>query len=422
MPAATVDRISARSSARLHAPEVPTADLRRERRHHAIAHDPAPVTLVCGPAGCGKTRMLASWAAATTSAGAAVAWLSLEPGDGRPGPLWSGILAALWATGRFAEGSRLGDLRAPPHEIAPAFVDTVVDELTAVGEDVWLVLSSRTDPPIALPRLRLEGRRRELRAEELAFTVEETARFLHETGITLPDASIHLLHARTEGWVAGLRIAAIALNGSDDAEGLIERFSGDGHAVADYLVSEVLTALPEPTRDFLLRTSICRQLDVELAQRLAEREDAAEVLESFARQNLFTSRLGRDRRTYRYHELFRTDLTAELRRTRPGEEHTPHAVASDWLAAADQPLHAMTHLVLAVQVIGWSSWSAGTGCRPSSADSTPRAASSRCSRCTGPSPRWSSTTWTRRTDGWRASTWAASSTGPIGPWRPSQPP
>jgi LuxR family transcriptional regulator, maltose regulon positive regulatory protein len=365
---------------RLHPPMVRVADLRRDRLRRAIGDDPAPVTLVCGPAGAGKTTLLASWAPGIGAAGVALAWLSLDRDDGQDGGLWAGILAALRSTGRFPAGSRLHHLRGPPREVAPAFVDTVAAEIAALGEPIWLVLddlhlleregalaslqllvrrqpatlrlvlSSRTDPPVGLPRLRLEGRLRELRTADLAFTVEETARLLRSEGIRVPEASVRLLHARTEGWVAGIRIAALALAVTDDPGGLIARFSGDDHAVADYLASEVLAALPAQTLAFLLQTSICSTVDVELARRLTGREDAAAVLDALERQNLFTTRSGRNRDRYRYHELFRTYLAAELRRTRPREQRHLHTESADWLATQNEPLHAMGHLLHAGRV------------------------------------------------------------------------
>jgi LuxR family transcriptional regulator, maltose regulon positive regulatory protein len=380
MAPALADRTSTRLPARFQPPAGRPDDLRRQRLHHLIARDPAPVTLVCGPAGAGKTTLLSSWAASLGAAGDGLAWLSLDRHDRQDGGLWAGILAALLATGRFPASSRLHHLRGPPREVAPAFVEVLAEQIAGIGEPLWLVLddlhvlehedvfaslqllvgcqpsalrlvlSSRTDPPVGLPRLRLEGRLRELRAAELAFTLEETARLLRNQGITVSDASVRLLHARTEGWAAGIRIATLALAVSDDPGGLIARFSGDDHAVADYFASEVLAALPARTRAFLLDTSICSTVDVELAWRLTEREDAAAVLDSLERQNLFTTRSGRGRDRYRYHELLRTYLAAELRRTSPREQRHLHTVTADWLVTQDEPMHAMSHLLRAERV------------------------------------------------------------------------
>ena len=362
-------------SARLRPPAPGPSDLPRARLVRAFTDDPAPVTLVCAPAGSGKTSLLATWAATATDA--TVAWLSLDRHDDDPGRLWSGVLGALRATGRFPVGARLHELIAPVGEVASAFVDALVSEMAALGEPVWLVLddvhvlrraatidsltllirrldpgihlvlASRSDPPIGLPRLRLEGRLRELRSTDLAFTLEEAAASLASRTVALPEASLRAMHERTEGWVAGIRIAGLALQDAEDTEEFVERFSGDDHAVADYLVTEVLAALPEPTRDFLRRTSICTQVGVDLARHLTGRADAVGVLVELERDNVFTRRLGRGRDTYRYHELLRTYLTAELRRSAGDLERELHGLAADFYEQRGEFLHAMEHLARA---------------------------------------------------------------------------
>jgi LuxR family transcriptional regulator, maltose regulon positive regulatory protein len=368
-------RLTVELSPRLRPLAARPTDLSRERLLRVFAEDPAPVTLVCAPAGAGKTSLLASWVA--TAADATIAWLSLDRHDDDPGRLWTGILGALRATGRFPAGARLHQLVAPVGEVAPAFVDAVVAEMAALGEPVWLVLddvhvlrhaqaldslallvrrlhpnihlvlASRADPPLGLPRLRLEARLRELRAADLALTLDEAAAFLASEGVALPESSLRTLHDRTEGWVAGIKIAALALQDDGDAEQVVARFGGDDHAVADYLVTEVLAALPAPTREFLLRTSICTQIPVDLAQRLTGRLDAAPVFEALERDHVFTRRLGRGRDVYRYHELFRTFLAAELRRTEGDLERELHRLAADFYEHRGELLHAMEHLVRA---------------------------------------------------------------------------
>ena len=362
-------------SARLRAPAPGPSDLKRDHLLEVLTDDPAPVTLVCAPAGSGKTSLLATWVATTPDA--AIAWLSLDRHDDDPGRLWSGILAALRATGRFPTGARIHELVAPVGEVAPAFVDALVAELSALGEPVWLVLddvhvlrhaqaldslallvgrldpdshlvlASRSDPPLGLPRLRLAGRLRELRATDLAFTLDEAAAFVASQGVALSHASLRALQERTEGWVAGVKIAALALQDADDPEEFVARFGGDDHAVADYLVTEVLAALPAPTRDFLLRTSVCTPIGVGLAQRLTARADAAAVLDELERDNVFTRRLGRGRDTYRYHELLRTFLAAELRRTEGDLERELHRLAAEVHEQRGEFLHAMEHLARA---------------------------------------------------------------------------
>ena len=361
---------------RLRPPSPSPSELPRENLLRWLDHDPTtPVTLVCGHAGAGKTSLLAAWATAATRDGRLVAWYALDRFDDDPVLLWNGVLAALRATEGFPPTSALHDLVAAPHQVAGAFVEVVVEAVEALGTPVSLVLddvhlltapaavdavarlarrtsdgfrlvlASRSNPPIGLPRLQLEGRFRELRDEDLAFTDQETTTYLEGRGFDLPSSSIRTLQARTEGWVAGVRIAALALAGSDDRCGLIERFGGDDHAVADYLVTEVLANLGEDRRRFLLRTSVCSLLRVDLARELSGRDDAGVLLDELERDHVLTRRQGRTREVYRYHELFRTYLLAELRRTESGIERQLHRSAAAWHAAHGEPLEAIDHLI-----------------------------------------------------------------------------
>jgi LuxR family transcriptional regulator, maltose regulon positive regulatory protein len=357
-------------------PQGPSStELPRERLLGWFDRPPAPVTLVCAHAGAGKTSLVAAWATAAVQDGRLVAWYDLDRFDDDPGLLWSGILAALRSTRGSSATSELDDLVAAPHEVTGAFVDAVVGAVEDLGAPVWLVLDdvhvitnpdaigslarlarrasddfhlvlvSRNDPPIGLPRLRVEGRLRELRGKDLAFTTEETATYLAELGLELPRTSVDTLQARTEGWAAGVRIAALALAGTDDRCALVERFGGGDHAVADYLVTEVLANVDEERRAFLLRTSVCPLLRVDLARALSGREDAGSLLDVLERDHVFTQRLGRTREAYRYHELMRTYLLAELRRVDPGAERQLHRTAAVWHASHGEPLHAIDHLV-----------------------------------------------------------------------------
>jgi LuxR family transcriptional regulator, maltose regulon positive regulatory protein len=360
---------------RLRPPGPSSTELPRERLLRWFDHPPAPVTLVCGHAGAGKTSLVAAWATAAARDGRLVAWYDLDRFDDDPGLLWHGILEALRSTGGFPPTSAINDLVASPHEVPGAFVDTVAGAVEELDPPVWLVLDdvhvvtnpdaigslarlarrasdgfhlvlvSRNDPPIGLPRLRVEGRLRELRGEDLAFTTEETAAYLADQGLELPRSSVDTLQARTEGWAAGVRIAALALAGTDDRCAMVERFGGDDHAVADYLVTEVLANVDEERRAFLLRTSVCPLLRVDLARALSGREDAGSLLEALERDHVFTQRLGRTREAYRYHELMRTYLLAELRRVDPAAERALHRTAAVWHAAHGEPLHAIEHLV-----------------------------------------------------------------------------
>jgi LuxR family transcriptional regulator, maltose regulon positive regulatory protein len=368
------DRVPAVST-RLRPPSPSASELPRERLLRWLDHAPTPVTLVCGHAGAGKTSLLAAWATGATQGGRLVAWYALDRFDDDPVLLWDGILAALRATGGFPPTSALHDLVASPLLVAGAFVDAVVEAVEGLGSPVSLilddvhlltapaavdavarlarrtsdafrlVLASRSNPPIGLSRLQLEGRLRELRGDDLAFTDLETTAFLEGQGLELSSTSIHTLQERTEGWAAGVRIAALALAGTDDRAAMVERFGGDDHAVADYLVTEVLANLTEDRRGFLLRTSVCSLLRAGLARELSGRDDAGVLLDELERGQVLTRRQGRTRDVYRYHELFRTYLLAELRRSEPGIERDLHRSAAAWHAAHGEPLQAIDHLI-----------------------------------------------------------------------------
>lgn len=367
-----VSRATADVPARLRPPVVTSTEIPRERLVRAL-EVPNPVALVCGPAGSGKTSLVASWVAQQDTP---TAWVSLDRHDDDPGRLWTSVLTALRGTGLFPPGARLHDLAAPVGDVAPTFVETVMDAIGEQGgplllvlDDVHalhdaaaldsvrmlahqvpsflrLVLVSRSEPPIGLPRLRLRGLVTDLGPTELAFTPQESAELAARQGVELPEDALQLLQERAEGWVAGITIAVMAMGGTEDPEAFVERFGGDDHAVADYLISEVLTTLPDDVRAFLQRTSICAEVNPGLAQQLTGRTDAGAVLETLVRENTFTRRLGRGRATYRYHELLRTFLMADLRRNDPDAETDLHRVAATWLAESE-PLHAMEHLVAA---------------------------------------------------------------------------
>jgi LuxR family transcriptional regulator, maltose regulon positive regulatory protein len=361
-------------------PPGPRSAIERTRLLDHLIGCRAPVTLVCGPAGAGKTVLCTDVASRLRRDGDAVAWITVDPRDDDAARLWSNIVAALRGTGRFDPGSRLHELVAPPAAVLPGFIDRVLAEVEALDEELWLVLddvhelrgtialasleqlvhrappglrlvlSSRRDPELGLARLRLDGRLLELRAADLAFTVDEVAACLSVRGLELPPATVRTLHERTEGWVAGVRIAILALTSPGATTDLIDAFDGDDHAVADYLVTEVLARIPEDARRFLLETGVCATLEVGLARHLTGRADAAEVLARLERENAFTVRSGRGRDVYRYHELFRTFLRAELRRADPAAERRLHGEAARWLLAHGDPLHAMEHLIAAGDV------------------------------------------------------------------------
>jgi LuxR family transcriptional regulator, maltose regulon positive regulatory protein len=195
-----------------------------------------------------------------------------------------------------------------------------------------LVLSSRCDPPLSLPRLRLAGRLWELRAAQMRFSPAEATELYERSGLHLTSAQVGLLHRRTGGWAAGLRLAALGLAASADPDEFLSQFSGDERSVADYLVGEVLAGLPEDVQEFLRVISISEPIPSGLATELSGRQDAGSVLTTLERQTALVSSTPPQRDTYCIQELLRTNLLADLRRHGPNRVAELHVVAAQWWA------------------------------------------------------------------------------------------
>ena len=236
-----------------------------------------------------------------------------------------------------------------------------VDERSTVGDiahliklappQLRIVLSTRSDPPIPLDRYRLSGQLVEIRAAELAMTVDETRDMLGDVADQLSEIEIVALCERTEGWAAAIRLAAISLESAEDPHRFVADFAADDRAISDYLLNEVLDQQPEDLRTFLLRTSLPDRLTAELAAELTGRTDAGAVLAELARRNLFLHRHGRQAGTYRYHSLFRSFLQAELMRERPNEVRELHRVVASWCVVRGSVTERIRH------AIGAEDWS-----------------------------------------------------------------
>jgi LuxR family transcriptional regulator, maltose regulon positive regulatory protein len=336
--------------------------------------DPGPhATLVCAPAGSGKTTLLADWLR-TRRAGpdAAVAWVSLGAEDNDPRVLWSSVLVALGRSGAWSGGVSPAGLRAPdcrPDAVfTVAFHSTfarasrtpvvlVLDDVHEITEpaalagldlllrnpppDLRLILAARFEPPLALPRLRLEGRIRDVDAAALAFTATEAEAFLRDHDVRLSAADLRRILTVTEGWAAGLRLAAMSLRGAPDPGDRVTAFGGDQRAVADYLEHEVLARQEPSVRRFLLDTSVGAPVTVELARTLSGRDDAGAVLDELERTNSLVVRPDRD--SYRYHPMLHQYLVWELHRDRPDEARRLHGITARWLADHGDGLEAIRH-------------------------------------------------------------------------------
>ncbi|MDT7577823.1 MAG: LuxR family transcriptional regulator, maltose regulon positive regulatory protein [Pseudonocardiales bacterium] len=329
------------------------------------------VALICAPAGYGKTLLLADWAG--TSAATDVAWVGIDHNDNDPRRLWSAVVAAVGGCPSVPTPGPLhaGMTRRPAThpdfiaEFAAALeeltqpirlilddVHTLVDPraleslrtfIRVKPATVQLVLASRLDPPLSLPRLRLTGRLYELRAAQLSFTPPQAAALLQNSGLRLTPDQVDVLHRRTGGWAAGLRLAALGMARSVDHGSFLTQFSGDDRSVADYLVGEILAALPVDLQDFLRVISICAPVPVALAAELSGRDEAGSVLDRLEHQTSLVTATEPRRDLYRIQELLRTHLVADLQRHGVRRVAELHAVAARWWAGQDQPLPALEH-------------------------------------------------------------------------------
>jgi LuxR family transcriptional regulator, maltose regulon positive regulatory protein len=334
----------------------------------------ATVTLVAGPAGFGKTTLLADWST-RVPVGRAVAWLSLDERDSEPSSFWSYAIGSLRSV--LPEvGSAALDLLHAPHAPIQAALESLLNDLQSSGTDVVLVLddyhlvqssdvhqgmaflidhlpaavhvviATRADPALPLARLRARGELVEVRAGELRFTAAEATEYLRDAmGLALDEAQVAALDQRTEGWIAALQLAALSMQGRDDVDAFIDDFSGDDRYLVDYLVEEVLQRQNEPVRRFLLETSILQRLTGPLCDAVTGGDNGRATLELLDRQNLFVIPLDGRRRWYRYHHLFADVLRARLLDEHPARLQALHRRASSWFAEHDQPAEAVEHAV-----------------------------------------------------------------------------
>ena len=331
--------------------------------------------LVCAPAGFGKSTLLADWVQLDRRP---VAWLSLDEGDNDPVRFWRHIAAAM-DRARPGVAERASLLVGDPtsSSFMPA-VTALVNDLAESAEDVVLVVddyhlihaqhvhrsvefllehlpgslrlvvASRSDPPLPLARLRARGQSAELRAADLRFTLAEAAQLMAaSTGLDLPEDVVVALGERTEGWVAGLQLAALSLQGRRDVEGFVAEFSGSHRYVLDYLTEEVLDRQPPDIRTFLLETSVLDRLSGALCDAVLERRDSQLLLESVERANLFLLPLDDERRWWRYHHLFADLLRSRLAREDPTRAAALHHAAAGWYERQGLPDDAIGHALAA---------------------------------------------------------------------------
>jgi LuxR family maltose regulon positive regulatory protein len=334
------------------------------------------VTLLSAPAGWGKTTVLAQWAL-TVSEDQRFGWLSLDHSDNDPVWFWMYVVAALQKVSS-GVGIRAVELLAmgadPVQVVLPTLLndlDSIVSPMVLILDDyhlvvsravheqlaffisrlpanLHLVLATRSDPLLPLARLRASGDLAELRTDDLRFEASEAHHLLNKVlGLELADADIDLLHRRTEGWAAGLYLAALSLTGRADGAAFIKTFAGDNRHIVDYLMAEVLDGQPPQLRSFLLRTSILGRLTGPLCDAILQTSDSASVLEKIERRNLFLVPLDMSRHWYRYHQLFGELLRTELRRSDPDLVAELHRRAATWFETEGLIDEALRHLIAA---------------------------------------------------------------------------
>ena len=330
----------------------------------------ARVTQISAPAGSGKTFLLRSWIGEGGLADR-VAWVSVPSGERDPQRFWISVADALRDTA--AGATLVRDVTAEPDLDGWAMVERLLADLGSLQDRIWLViddvheldssealrqlellvmrgpaelrfvLATRRDVRLGLHRLRLEGELTEIRAADLRFTADEAQALLEAAGVALPDSALALLHERTEGWAAGLRLAALSLAGHPDPERFAAEFSGRERTVAEYLLAEVLERQPEEVRHLLLRTSVLEQVSGPLADVLRGRSGGERILQELEQAGAFVVSVDAHRSWFRYHQMFAELLQLELRSSAPGELPALHGTAAQWYAENGHLVEAVRH-------------------------------------------------------------------------------
>jgi LuxR family transcriptional regulator, maltose regulon positive regulatory protein len=329
----------------------------------------ARVTQISAPAGSGKTSLLRSWIGEAGLADRA-AWVSVPGREHDQRRFWTSVTDALRDT---TVGASLVRAAAAPDLDGWAAAERLLADLGSLPDRLWLViddvheldsnealrqlellvkrapaelrvmLATRRESRLGLHRLRLEGDLTEIRAADLQFTLQEARALLESAGVPLPESALALLHERTEGWAAGLRLAALSLAGHPDPERFAAEFSGSERTVAEYLLAEVLDRQSEEVRQLLLRTSVLEQVSGPLADVLRGRSGGERILQELEQAGAFVMAVDARRSVFRYHQLFAELLQRELRCSAPGELPALHRRAAQWYAEHGHVIDAVRH-------------------------------------------------------------------------------
>ena len=329
------------------------------------------LTLISAPAGYGKTTLLAEWI--STYQGQ-VAWLSLDEQDNTELRFWKYFIAALQTASKPSGQQALQLLESTQEKDHQVFLTELVNDLATLDDKVVIVLddfhvisnqaiyegllfllehlppslhliiATRADPRLPISRLRVRGKLTEIRIADLRFTSNETLEFLNNLmDLRLNASDIQALETRTEGWIAGLKLAALSLQGHENAHTFIQAFTGNQQYILEYLVEEVLHRQPEATQRFLVETSILERMSAPLCNAITETNNSGIILPELQRRNLFVIPLDDEQYWYRYHHLFAEFLKSYLRRTRANDLPTLHRRAAQWYQANNYPEEALRH-------------------------------------------------------------------------------
>ncbi|MGD1898520.1 MAG: LuxR C-terminal-related transcriptional regulator [Phormidesmis sp.] len=342
----------------------------------ARIHPKRKLTLVSAPAGFGKTTLLAEWVETVSTH--SVSWVSLDQSDNDPAVFWAYLITALRKIRPNLGERSLALLQSPQPPPIESVLMMLINELTTVEEDfvlilddyhaiavqaihdgigfllshlppqVHLIIASRADPPLSLARLRSHKELTELRVSDLRFTPDEAAAFLNQVmGLKISAADVSALEQRTEGWIVGLQLAALSLQGREDAADFVAAFSGDDRYIVDYLLEEVLQRQPDRVRHFLLQTAILERLSGSLCDAVTDQNGSQSMLETLERGNLFLIPLDNKRQWYRYHHLFADVIQAHALMVWPERLPRLHRRASEWYERHDLFSEAIRHALTA---------------------------------------------------------------------------
>ena len=361
------------ASARFRVPEPPPAVVERQRLIEPFTSASAPVTLVIGSPGAGKSAVLTAWIAERSGP---TAWLSCDPTDVDPVRFWAALAMAIDRCVDGAAGDTLKrldqdgcetvDLAAGLAEACSLALDLaiVLDDFHLAGPasetlfafvrslpaGVRLIISSRRDPPIPIGRLRVQGQLLELRDDDLRFTTNEARELFSKLGSDVDDEDISRLLDLTEGWAAGLHLAALLLPAYAEVTELVQAFASSDRGITDFLVNEVIDAQPADVADFLMQTSILGSLNSTLCEKVTGRADSGDLLRAMHRANLFVIALDRRSGWYRYHHLFAAFLQARLRATSLVSFRRAHLAASVGYVDQGDLMSAVRHAMAAGDV------------------------------------------------------------------------